>query len=128
MWRHPSDLARGGRSQRRSSLLPGAAPGQTRIRADRARSRRGGAATPATAADADLYERLKAWRLGVAREEEVPAYVVFSNSTLALIAGAEPTTEEQLSGISGVGPAKLEKYGPGVLAVVEQHIAGTHEV
>ena len=110
---------RGGRAQRRSSLLSGVVPGETRYRDDRTRPRRGGGASPdLTAADADLYERLKAWRLQVAREEDVPAYVVFSNSTLALIAGAEPTTEEELSRISGVGPAKLEKYGPAVLAVV----------
>lgn len=116
---------RAGRAQRRSSLLSGLVPGEVRLRDDRSPARRGRREPKDLPAGAgDLYERLKDWRLQVARSEEVPAYVVFSNSTLALIAGAEPTTLEQLGGVSGVGPAKLEKYGSAVLGLVADFLAG----
>ena len=51
-----------------------------------------------------------------AKADEVPAYVVFHDSTLHEIAAVRPQTREELSAISGVGPAKLERYADGVLA------------
>ena len=75
------------------------------------------AAAPA-ASDAGLFDRLREWRAGVAREQGVPAYVVFHDATLHQIAAVAPTTLEALSQVSGVGATKLERYGPGVLAVV----------
>ena len=65
-----------------------------------------------------LFDALKAWRLERAKADEVPAYVVFHDTTLLAIAEQRPTTEGELAGISGIGPAKLEKYGPDVLATV----------
>ena len=65
-----------------------------------------------------LFEKLRAWRAGVAREQGVPAYVVFHDATLRDIATRRPPDLEALSQVSGVGAAKLERYGPGVLAVV----------
>jgi len=62
--------------------------------------------------------RLEAWRRETASAEGVPAYIVFSNDTLARIAAAEPRTLEELGGVKGVGPVKLERYGQAVLGVV----------
>ena len=50
-----------------------------------------------------------------------PAYVVFSDKTLAGIAGARPASAAALRGVSGVGEAKLERYGEEVLAIVRAH-------
>ncbi len=64
------------------------------------------------------FERLREWRLAVARESSVPAYVVFTDATLTAIAEREPTSEGQLAQISGVGARKLGLYGEQVLAVL----------
>jgi DNA helicase-2/ATP-dependent DNA helicase PcrA len=61
------------------------------------------------------FEALRRWRAERAKADEVPAYVVFHDSTLHEIAAVRPTTREQLSTISGVGPAKLERYADDVL-------------
>lgn len=68
--------------------------------------------------DEGLFERLKTWRLERARDDEVPAYVVFTDATLELIAEHRPTNEGALRAINGVGPSKIEKYGDAVLALV----------
>jgi ATP-dependent DNA helicase RecQ len=65
-----------------------------------------------------LFERLREWRAGVAREQGVPAYIVFGDATLRGIAVTKPSSLEQLGTISGVGEKKLEAYGDGVLEVV----------
>ena len=66
----------------------------------------------------DLFERLREWRAGVAREQGVPAYVVFGDATLRGIAVTRPSSRDELATISGVGEKKLESYGDGVLALV----------
>ena len=63
-------------------------------------------------------ERLRAWRLERAREDGVPPYVVFHDTVLHAIADAQPTSLGELSQIAGVGPAKLERYGDAVLALL----------
>jgi DNA helicase-2/ATP-dependent DNA helicase PcrA len=68
--------------------------------------------------DEETFERLRTWRLAVAREQGVPAYVVFTDATLTAIAERVPTDEGELAAISGVGARKLALYGDGVLAVV----------
>ncbi len=68
--------------------------------------------------DADLFERLRAWRAGVAKEQGVPAYVVFHDATLREIAARKPATMSELGAISGIGENKRAKYGDGVLEVV----------
>ncbi|WP_183094768.1 3'-5' exonuclease, partial [Nocardioides stalactiti] len=68
--------------------------------------------------DEDLFERLKAWRLERARDDEVPAYVVFTDATLELIAEHKPGDERSLRAVNGVGPSKIERYGDDVLALV----------
>ncbi|WP_406443154.1 DNA helicase RecQ [Streptomyces sp. NBC_01613] len=66
------------------------------------------------------FEALRAWRAEQAREQGVPAYVIFHDATLREIATAWPTSVTQLGGISGVGEKKLVTYGEGVLAVLAE--------
>jgi DNA helicase II / ATP-dependent DNA helicase PcrA len=64
------------------------------------------------------FDALREWRLERAKADEVPAYVVFHNATLAEIAERKPQTLAELASVPGVGPAKLERYGEGVLAAL----------
>jgi DNA helicase II / ATP-dependent DNA helicase PcrA len=64
------------------------------------------------------YRALRSWRLRRAREDGVPAYVVFHDSTLAEIVRRAPGSPEELAGVPGVGPAKLERYAGEVLAAL----------
>ena len=66
----------------------------------------------------ELWERLRAWRAGVAKQSGVPAYVVFHDATLAEIARVCPQSEEELGSITGIGVRKLERYGPAVLELL----------
>ncbi len=61
--------------------------------------------------------RLKAWRAEVAREHNVPAYVIFHDATLRAIAELEPKTLQDLEGVSGMGTKKLADHGESVLRV-----------
>jgi ATP-dependent DNA helicase RecQ len=72
-----------------------------------------GAAAPEP--DDPVYAALKRWRLERAKADEVPAYVVFHNSTLAEVAARRPKTLSELSVVPGVGPTKLERYGEQLL-------------
>ncbi|GAA1732652.1 DNA helicase RecQ [Nonomuraea bangladeshensis] len=67
---------------------------------------------------APLFERLRAWRATVAKEQGVPAYVIFHDATLREIATLRPTTSAELSTVNGVGENKLAKYGDQVLEVL----------
>jgi DNA helicase-2/ATP-dependent DNA helicase PcrA len=69
--------------------------------------------------DDPVYAALKQWRLRRATADELPAYVVFHNTTLAEIAGRRPRDLSELGSVPGVGPTKLERYGEEVLAVLE---------
>jgi ATP-dependent DNA helicase RecQ len=71
-------------------------------------------------ADTELLARLKAWRSAQAREQAVPAYVIFHDSTLAAIAAARPQSAEALAGVSGIGARKLERYGAALLELLRQ--------
>ncbi|MEV8064070.1 RQC domain-containing protein, partial [Streptomyces antimycoticus] len=62
-----------------------------------------------------VFERLRAWRAATAKEQGVPAYVVFHDATLREIAILSPTTLDELGAVSGVGENKLVKYGQGIL-------------
>ena len=68
--------------------------------------------------DDPVYDTLKRWRLETAKSEEKPAYVIFHNSTLAEIVRRAPRSREELAAVPGVGPAKLERYGDELLAVL----------
>lgn len=73
-----------------------------------------------TAEEEALYERLRALRSELARDAGLPAYCIFPDRTLAEFARRRPASEGDLLEISGVGPAKLEKYGRAFLTVLEQ--------
>jgi len=88
-------------------------------RAPRAAAMPGAPAVTAAPGDAGLFESLRAWRLGEARAQKVPPYVIFHDSTLRDIAAAAPRTREALGQVRGVGASKLERYGAAILAVVE---------
>jgi len=66
------------------------------------------------------YSALKAWRAEVAKEHNLPAYVIFHDATLAAIAQKAPQSMDDLQGISGMGTKKLEAYAHEVLRVVGQ--------
>jgi DNA helicase-2/ATP-dependent DNA helicase PcrA len=65
-----------------------------------------------------LFVSLRDWRLRVSKDAGVPAYVVFDNRTLALIAAARPATRAALLAVPGVGPTKLDRYAEDVLQIV----------
>ncbi|WP_262286280.1 DNA helicase RecQ [Micromonospora sp. MA102] len=71
-------------------------------------------------AAAPVFERLRAWRAATAKEQGVPAYVIFHDATLRQIATEAPTSLAELSRISGVGDNKLAKYGEGILGVLAE--------
>ncbi len=73
---------------------------------------------PLVVAEGGLYEALRRWRRERSTADGVPAYVVFHDATLAAIADRRPRSERDLLAIPGIGPAKLERYGGDVLAVV----------
>jgi ATP-dependent DNA helicase RecQ len=98
---------------------------EVRLRHDLARSHSGAGAKKArpVAADLDgeqlaLFERLRSWRATQAKEQGVPAYVVFGDATLKALATARPGSLTALGAVSGIGAAKLERYGEAVLALL----------
>ncbi len=108
------------------AVLKGEVPVQLRESVSSAPPKRArkGSAPPAAAAnlgpDAQArFINLKAWRAEVAREHNLPAYVIFHDATLAAIAERNPGSLDDLQGISGMGAKKLDAYGAEVLRVVE---------
>ncbi|MEU1722217.1 DNA helicase RecQ [Nonomuraea sp. NPDC005692] len=79
---------------------------------------KGQPAAELSAEAAPLFERLRAWRGAVAKEQGVPAYVIFHDATLREIATLAPSSLAELSRVNGVGENKLAKYGDQVLEVV----------
>jgi ATP-dependent DNA helicase RecQ len=114
-----ADVLRGQRQVmlRRDATMP---------KAPRAAATRGGgqAAAPRLAAsdlspqDEELFETLRAWRKTAAAAQGIPAYTVFHDATLRSIAVARPAGLRELSGINGVGEAKLAKYGEQILGLL----------
>jgi ATP-dependent DNA helicase RecQ len=82
--------------------------------------RRGARGAGASVADSGLLGRLKAWRSQQAREQSVPAYVIFHDATLSALAAAHPRSMDDLSLIQGIGAKKLERYGPALLALMRE--------
>jgi ATP-dependent DNA helicase RecQ len=98
--------ARGGRGARaRGAAGAGGSAGSSRR------------ATPAelTPEAEQVFERLRAWRTGVAKELGMPPYVIFHDATLRQIAAAQPATLASLAAINGVGETKLARYGQPIL-------------
>jgi ATP-dependent DNA helicase RecQ len=72
------------------------------------------------AADAELFDRLRALRRSLADAEGVPAYIVFSDATLTRMAAERPQDDAGLLAVHGVGPAKLARYGEAFLRVLRE--------
>jgi ATP-dependent DNA helicase RecQ len=112
------------------SFGPGARPilkGEEKVelvvppkRQRRARGARGGGGEANPVGD-PLFEALRACRTALAREAGVPPYVVFHDSTLREMAAARPESLSALSRVSGVGAAKLDRYGPAFVETIRAH-------
>jgi ATP-dependent DNA helicase RecQ len=94
-------------------------PGRTsRSKAARSSAAAAPDGQPLSLAERDCLDALKAWRGEVAREHNLPAFVIFHDSTLRAIASRMPQTDADLDGIAGLGQKKREAYGADVLRVV----------
>ncbi len=80
-----------------------------------ARTPRSPAVADLTASAVPVFEQLRAWRAAAAKEQGVPAYVIFHDATLRQIATELPSTLAGLATVNGVGEAKLGKYGQQIL-------------
>ena len=78
--------------------------------------------TDLPAAAAGVFERLRAWRAAAAKEQGVPAYVIFHDATLRQIAAAPPADLAGLAAVNGVGETKLARYGEQILAVLGEKL------
>jgi ATP-dependent DNA helicase RecQ len=116
-------------TQASAEVLSGSRSVQLRREPERAAGSRGSrGASGAKAAVTDLpgavvplFEALRAWRAEQAREQGVPAYIVFGDATLRGVALTQPASLADLDGISGLGAKKLETYGRQLLEVVAAH-------
>ena len=99
---------------------PGKLPKRAAKRTKTGKSSRGRGKLPMPLDDAGVvrFEALKSWRAEVAREHNLPAYIVFHDATLAEMAQAAPVSLDALAGISGVGAKKLEAYGREILRLL----------
>jgi len=112
-----------------TSAHDGAAAGHANSRSGK--RKRGSATTlpPASLADLDPVQlqalsALKAWRASVAKAHNLPAFVIFHDSTLVSLAKRQPRYLSDMQGIPGVGQAKRDTYGPQVLAALGVTVAG----
>jgi ATP-dependent DNA helicase RecQ len=118
------------------AVLKGEVTVMLRVPADpppkRGRSSRAGGASakdkppplPLDAIGLQRFAALKTWRAEVAKEHNLPAYIVFHDATLAEMARASPDSLEALGGVSGVGAKKLEAYGREILRVLGEVVEG----
>ena len=94
------------------------------LRARRPARRRPAAEAPTTPGDMALLQALKELRLALARENGVPAFVVFHDTTLAALATARPATREDFARIHGIGAAKTERFAEAFLACIARFREG----
>lgn len=106
---------------------------EVRFRKDRpAPARTGRGAKPSAArervdlagSDRELFERLRAERLSIAKDLDVPPYVVFPDTTLIALAKERPGDWDELLDIPGIGQSKRERFGKAFLAVIEDYVEG----
>jgi ATP-dependent DNA helicase RecQ len=95
-----------------------ARPARAQRASGRTASAGGGAPAELPSAATALFEQLRGWRAAAAREQGVPAYVIFHDATLRQIAAEAPATLAELAAVNGVGEAKLARYGPQILDLV----------
>jgi DNA helicase-2/ATP-dependent DNA helicase PcrA len=107
----------GGRAtRRRSRFLDGLWPQEGRARFGDGRPR----AVPRLTGevDAELLTALHAWRADLAKQTAKPTYTVLGDATLSAIAELRPGSVPELARVQGIGPAKIDRYGPDLLAIV----------
>jgi DNA helicase-2/ATP-dependent DNA helicase PcrA len=92
-------------------------PGSRQDRRSRGPRQAGDIGAQVREADQPLLARLREWRRATAKDQSVPAYVVFSDATLEVIAGRRPASTAELAAVPGVGAVKLDRYGAAVLAL-----------
>jgi ATP-dependent DNA helicase RecQ len=73
-------------------------------------------------ADQHLFDALRAVRADLARENGIPPYVIFHDATLIALSTHKPSEIQELTGISGIGQTKQERYGEAFLRVIRQYI------
>ncbi|GGX98844.1 DNA helicase RecQ [Massilia dura] len=91
---------------------------QKPVKVKRGSAPKGYVETDLDSTEQGIFERLRTWRMGAAREHNVPAYVIFVDATLREIAKAKPTSLDQLRGVSGVGEKKLASYGDDIVRLI----------
>ncbi len=122
----PAERGRSGRSRDRRSARSGKASlastcsGCRAVLETAAQRKTGRCADCPPAYDETVFEALRGWRSETASAAKVPAYVVFTDATLAAMAERLPRDAAGLAEIAGVGPTKLDKYGAEVLAVLDE--------
>jgi DNA helicase II / ATP-dependent DNA helicase PcrA len=111
----------GRRPRKPSRFIEGLAPAAATslTNSPNPRSKRGSG--PPADVDPVLWESLRKWRSEQAAEQKQPAFVVFTDATLAAIATKRPATLAQLRALPGVGASKLERFGDAVLKVLSAH-------
>ncbi|HLV25710.1 MAG TPA: ATP-dependent DNA helicase RecQ [Gemmatimonadales bacterium] len=108
-----------GDSDRKPGRRTRSATGQRRSSGARASHTEAAVAVPVVdAADAPLFQALRTLRGEIARKEQVPAYVIFPDRSLAEMAVRRPRSVSALEDVHGVGPARLEKYGEKFIALI----------
>ena len=110
-----------GKKPARILLPPAAAPRSSAPVGARTAARGEDSADALDAAGRELFEALRHHRLSVARDEGVPPYVVATDRALRDIAALRPGNDEELALARGIGPAKVRRYGRGLLDVVQRH-------
>lgn len=83
-----------------------------------AKAGKAAASADLNAGDLVIFEKLREWRAATAKEQGVPAYVVFHDAVLRDIAAQKPTSKSGLSAVNGVGESKLDRYGEQVIEVI----------
>jgi ATP-dependent DNA helicase PIF1 len=72
-------------------------------------------------ANPELLKKLKAWRLGRAQKDSLPAYIIAHDKTLEALAAYPPTSQAELRAMPGFGPKKVEQYGPDILTLLAEN-------
>lgn len=104
------------------TLMLRSAPDRPVTKKGRGRKASGASLASAELNDAQraVFDSLRTWRTGQAKEQQVPAYVVFPDATLIEIGRSAPASLSELGAVSGIGEKKLEHYGEAVLSVVRE--------
>ena len=92
---------------------------------DRKKTQKAVKTTSRDSPNKDLFTALKKIRYGISKEEKMPAYIIFSDKSLKLMASELPTTENEFLAISGVGMNKMEKYGEEFMSVIRKFKGAT---